>query len=392
MSYASTRWTLLAVLCYSAPAIGQIVGRFYLEKNTFALGEPVFLNFEVSNSGRQAVDIIRANPYTFCAGYEIHLSSDPSPTSTCPLLPDGGSCASSSVTVQPGARNNERILINYAHQIVEPGNYVMEASRRLPYGPEGGQLPLRSTEEFHGRLHFFVDGRAKFDSGQLKNWVDQLQSVDIVKRGEAARTLASLAPPSLESTLLGFVEDGRFMSLAPLAMHRLNTPRSIAALAAILQRTQPGTPENLESAQFLASSGDPRWFPLLLALAQKHRSDGGYLYPAAISGGDRAVQFLVELMNSGTGPERQVAISALGYTGSRAAVPALLDLLRNSDQNTSERALYGLRELTHRTLTGAKGPPESQYSIWLEWWSRYGISARIYKTTDCGEFIPLERK
>ena len=79
MRYASTRWTLLAVLCYSTPAIGQIVGRFYLEKNTFALGEPVFLNFEVSNSGREPEDIIRADPYSFCAGYEIHLSSDPSP-------------------------------------------------------------------------------------------------------------------------------------------------------------------------------------------------------------------------------------------------------------------------------------------------------------------------
>jgi len=75
--------------------------------------------------------------------------------------------------------------------------------------------------------------------------------------------------------------------------------------------------------------------------------------------------------------------------GSRAAVPMLLDLLKNSDPNTSARALYGLKELTHRTLTVAKGSPQSQYQVWLEWWSRHGDSARIFKPTDCGEFIPL---
>jgi hypothetical protein len=79
----------------------------------------------------------------------------------------------------------------------------------------------------------------------------------------------------------------------------------------------------------------------------------------------------------------------MAYTGSRAAVPVLFDLLRSSDTSASERALYGLRELTHRTLSAASGSPQSQYAKWLEWWSRNGESARIYKPTDCGELIPL---
>ena len=218
---------------------------------------------------------------------------------------------------------------------------------------------------------------------------DQLESTDGAKRAEAARTLASLGPHSLEDTLLGFIEKEGFTYWAPLAMHRLNTPRSIAGLAEILKKTQPGTSEHIESARYLASSGDPQWFPLLLGVAQKRPSDGFYLYPAAESGGDRAVPFLLDLMRSGTEMTRQVAISALAYTGSRAAVPMLLDLLKNSDPNTSERALYGLKELTHRTLTVAKGSPQSQYQEWLEWWSRHGDSARIFKPSDCGEFIPL---
>jgi hypothetical protein len=326
MSNASSRWTPLVVLCCSVPAIGQITGRFYLEKQEFGLGEPVFLNFEVRNSGRESQDIIRADPYSFCAGYKIHLSSDPSPTSSCALLADGGSCASSSVTLEPGASHSERILINYQHQILTSGDYVVDATRYLPYDPGGGQLPLKFTAEFHERLHFLVDANSKFDAGQFKTWLDQLQSFDAGKRTEAARTLASLAPHSLESTLLGFIEDSRFKYFAPLAMHRLNTPESNAGLAEILRGTQIGTPEHIEAARFLASSGEPQWFPLLLELAQKRPGDGIYLYPAAESGGDRAIPLLIDLVHSGTGVARRVAVSATGVhrfacRGARSARP-----------------------------------------------------------------------
>jgi hypothetical protein len=391
MSNACSRWTLLAVLCYSAPALGQVTGRFYLDKQEFALGEPVFLNFEASNSGRESQDIIRADPYSFCAGYKIQLSSDPSSTSPCALLQGGGSCASSSATFEPGVTHRERVLINYRHQIATPGDYAVDATRHLLYGPAGEQLPLKFTAEFHERLHFRVDANSKFDARQLRTWVEQLQSFDAAERTEAARTLASLAPRSLESTLWGFIEDWRLRDFAPLAMHRLNTPQGNAGLAEILRRTQLGTPEHIQAAQFLASSGEPQWFPLLLELAQKRPGDGIYLYPAAQSGGDRAVPLLIDFVHSGTGVTREVAISALGYTGSRAAVPVLLDLLSDSDPNTSSRALSGLRELTRRTVSGAKESSQSQYPKWREWWSRHRSDARIYKPSDCTEFYPLEQ-
>jgi hypothetical protein len=391
MSNASSRWRLLAVLCYSVPAIGQISGRFFLEKHDFALGEPVFLNFEASNSGRESKDIIHANPYSFCAGYQIHFSSDPSPTSSCALLPGGGSCASSSITLEPGATHSERVLINYEHQIVKPGDYEVDVTRHLSYGPGGGQLPLKFSAEFHERLRFVVNAKAQFGASELKTWVDQLQSLDAAKRAEAARTLASLAPHSLESTLLGFIEDLRLRYFAPLAMHRLNTPQSNAGLAEILRRTQLGTPENIEAAEFLASTADPQWYPLLLELARKRPGDGFYLYPAAESGGDRAVRVLIDSVHSGRGVARRVAISALGYTGSRAAVPVLLDLLGDSDldPDSSSAALYALRQLTRRTVNEAKDSPQFQSRKWREWWSRHAGDARIYKRTECTEFYPL---
>ena len=384
MSNVSALWRLLAFLCCSTAAVGQVSGRFYLEKETFAIGEPVFLYFEASNSGKERQDLLRADPYSFCAGYDIHLSSDPASNSACTDLGIFGSCLSSSMILQPGARFAERILLNYAHHITAAGDYVVKAGRRLPYGPRLMETSSPPTLEVHETLRFRVEPDTSFPSDKLQIWVDRLHSPAVADREEAARTLASLAPYSLEDVLLGFAGKEEFRHWAPLAMHRLNTPRAMAAVAEMLRTSGPGTPESLDAARFLGSSGDPQWFLLLFALAKK-QPGGGYLYPAAECGGDRAVPFLIDLMHSDTQLARQVAISAMAYTGSRAAIPVLLDLLKSPDPDVSARALHGLEYLTHRKLTGAAGSPQSQYPNWLEWWSRHGAGVRIYKAADCRE-------
>jgi hypothetical protein len=407
------RWPLLTFLCCTTDAFGQLSGRFYFEKDTFAVGEPVFLYFEVTNTGTGPQDVNRANPYTPCAGYDIKLSSDPSPTSSCAILPRPGSCATSSMPLERGAKHVERILLNYERKSIEPGDHEVEAVRHLGHGPRGTELSRlpESVLEVHNHLHFFVDPNIKFGSKEFQVWVDQVRSeelqiradgslseelwdwvsqgrrTNIEKYGEAVRVLASLAPPSLEDTLIDFATSGKLWGDAQLAMGRLNTPRSRAVLAEMLRDGRPGSPEHYEAANFLGSSGDPQWFPLLLADAKKQ--PGGDLSPAAESGGDRAVPFLVDLIHSDTELRLQ-AISAMGATGSRAAVPMLLDLLRSADAKTSECALYALQMLTRRALKGAEDSPQSQYPIWQAWWSREGAHARIYKPTDCSETLPLK--
>ncbi len=74
-------------------------------------------------------------------------------------------------------------------------------------------------------------------SDVFRPWLEQLRSTDRIKRMEAAFTLASVAPKSLESELLGFADDSELEQFAPLAFHRLNTPRSIAAMTELLAKT-----------------------------------------------------------------------------------------------------------------------------------------------------------
>ena len=159
-------------------------------------------------------------------------------------------------------------------------------------------------------------------------------------------------------------------------------------MAGLLRATGPGTFENMQSAAFLAETGDPEWYSLLLEVGEKHADIADYVDDAAESGGDEALPLLLSLMHN---PDKQFiqanAISALGYTGSRAAVPILLDLLRSPDPSTSLRALYGLRQLTHRTIPGERWfeNPQSQYPVWAQWWNREGVNAPIYKATECKE-------
>jgi hypothetical protein len=388
------RLIILAMLCWPATCAAQITGRFFLEKETYAAGEPVLLYFEVINIGSEAVNIPVADPYSFCSGYGIQVSSDPKPASSCASGGIVGSCLSSDTALKPGEKRIERILLNDEHDVRTPGTYVVEAERALGYAPTSVSYfeAAKSEVEVREKLLFRVDADASVDEASLQAWVQQLKSDDQAKRREAARVLAALAPPSLEELLLGFCDSPEFRVWAPRAMHGLNTPRSLQALADLLKKTEPGTYEHMKSADFLAETNDAKWFPILREVAEKKPNIANYVDNAASSGGEQSLPLLLTLMQS---PDKEFtrinAVTALGYTGSRAAVPILLNLLRDNDLGIAQRALFALRQLTHRTEGDAMWSehPQEQYAKWASWWSREGSTAPIYKASECGEFKPL---
>jgi len=238
------------LICWPVFAAGQTSGRFYLEKATYALGEPIFVYFQVINDGPKAESFYSASPYSFCSGYQISISSD-QPRPSCKS--DEGrfisvSCQSSSLTIRPGEKHVEHVLLNFAHKVDAPGEYTVQAVRG------GGAIPPgddSDTLRIHATLHFQVD-QNMVTMKALQPWVDQLRSPDPIQRLEAARTLASIAPKSLEDVLLGFANDPWIRQFAPLAFHRLNTPQSIAAMRELLTKTRPGTWEHRKTADYLA--------------------------------------------------------------------------------------------------------------------------------------------
>jgi hypothetical protein len=91
--------------------------------------------------------------------------------------------------------------------------------------------------------------------------LNQLRDQNSFKRIEAARALASVAPPFLEGTLLSFANDSDLQMFAPLAFHRLNTPRSKKAIAELLSKTNRGTFEHWQAEAYLDNDecADAAW-------------------------------------------------------------------------------------------------------------------------------------
>ena len=393
-----------SLICWSALAAGQISGEFYLEKSTYAQNEPVFLYFRVVNNGPKPENLESGSPYCPFSGYFISVSSDPKPTPSC-ARGTAASCLSGQAKLPPGEKHIERLLLNLDHEINSPGEYSVEATRHLSHA--GADVNFfsavaKETLEVRATLHFRVDQAAAQDTKTFQPWVDQLRSGDRITRVEAARTLASMAPKSLEDTLLTFADtdDPMIRQFAPLAFYRLNTPRSMSAMADLLRKSQPGKYERIKSADYLAQSGDPQWFPLLLEAAKANPELGSYPEDAARLGGEKMLATLVQLANRPdnsftlfTGAAQANAALAMGSTGSRAAVPILLDLLRNPNNFTAYGAMRALQQLTHRTAADdrkSEGRPQGQYPKWSQWWEREGATAPIYKATECGDLTPLQ--
>jgi hypothetical protein len=238
-------------ICWSGLLAGQISGEFYLEKKVYAKREPVFLYFQAINKGPNAEKLYSADPNGDCSAFHISVSHD-TPRPSCPR---GVSCLSSSVVLGPGEKHVQRVLLNLVHKLDSHGEYTVKAEFAGP-----NRVGFSSISAEPATLHFRVDWHVA-QREVFQPLLDQLRSSDLIKRIEAARALASVAPPFLEDTLLTFADDSHFRTFAALAFYRLNTPSSMAALAQLRDKTSPGTFEHWQAGAYLANDkcADAAW-------------------------------------------------------------------------------------------------------------------------------------
>jgi hypothetical protein len=373
-------------LLFSLPAAGQLTSEFYLEKTTFAPGEPVFLYHKITNHQTPPQTITPDDPQQpECSGVRVTVSADKSCSFwSCSI--DGG--PSPTITLAAGQSTTGRYLLNYDHEINAPGDYWAEARFIDSRSPED-DVPVR--------LSFHVDGNLPhWSTAQYQPWLDQLSSTVFEQRLEGARTLASLAPQSLETVLLGFKDRRSEISgYAPLALYRLNTPRSMDALADLLKSYDSFTREF--AAHYLAESGDQKWYPLLLDAAQKHLGDtlngGVYLVAAAQLGGEKMLPVLGTWLKDKDHRSIQGdIILGIEATHSRNAIPLLLDLVDTSNHRTSDFAQHNLERLTHRSAFESRRfrNRKAESRKWHQWWASEGATAPIYEDLCFGEKpVPL---
>jgi HEAT repeats len=392
-------WLLLALLS-SSPCPAQVTGTFSLEKSTFAPGEPVFLSLTLHNSGKEPEEVTAADPYSFCSGYKVHITRDATPKPAC-FQGYGGSCMSGVLSLAPGASHTERLLLNYRNNsqgdlsdpVNIPGDYTVDASREIAYAPISGNSRVYTApdhSEAHQAFHLRVDDALELSPTVYAPYIQQLDSKNERVRREAARTLATFAPPVLEPLLLTFAtsKDYVLKQFAPLALANLSTKASLAALARMLLDTNPGSYEYMKAAESLGKTHDPAWFPLLLEVADQHGAM--YLSYAAESGGEVAISALFARLHTPDANTRSAVIIALGNTGSRTAVPLLIGLLGPQAQdedgrNTAISVNAALRQLTHVYAEQDSGGTSisSWHNRWQNWWLTSGPTAAIYKPGEC---------
>ena len=393
-------WLILAILASSFSA-AQVTGTFSLEKTTFAPGEPVILSLTVHNASSEPQEVVTADPYSFCSGYKIQVTQDSAPEPAC-FQGFAGSCMSGALQLAPGASQTTAILLNFedglhlvpSSPVRLPGDYTINASREISFGPPGHTFQLATStprETVRQTFRVRVDDSLQVSAVVYDTFVHQLQSQDQQVRREAARTLATLAPPALEPLLLTFAtsKDEALKQFAPLALSNLATKASLSALAQMLLHTPPGSYEYMSAAEALGRTRDPLWFRLLLEVADQHGAM--YLGYAAESGGAAAIPALVARFHNPGSDTRANVISALGRTGTRAAAPFLIGLLNGNTTDGDERNVVIGANLALRELTHVYADPVSVEDMttwqrrWQQWWFTAGSTAPIYtaRRGDC---------
>ena len=136
----------------------KLSGRFYLDKPIFAIGEPVLLHYEVTNSGSEPfwLDTTGLPGMPFCSGYQIEL-----------LGPDGRSIVNNRLVrantcilngqlthtvIHPGAKYTQEIDLGLYLDRNIKGSYVIRAGHRRLRSNGAPDDPLDTEATFKFEL------------------------------------------------------------------------------------------------------------------------------------------------------------------------------------------------------------------------------------------------
>lgn len=225
-----------------------------------------------------------------------------------------------------------------------------------------------------------------------------LQSNDVQRRIEAGQVIANLAPPFLEQTILRMLDSPQLRYFAIRGLHNLGTPAAHQAFVDFVKQSGPvqSVGEYQDAIRYLGDIGDRNDLAVLLGVAHANPPDSYNrdlaMESAGRVGGDDAVPLLAGELKHQSIDVRQSAVRALYSTGSRAAVPVLMELLRSPDERVSGTAAFGLQVLTHYSATEPNSgiKPAATYAKWTQWWNTHRESATIFKYDECGDVVPLE--
>ena len=407
---------LLAICLLAARPVSaqELAATFYPAKPVYLVGEPVWFVFEVTNTGNIPVQIEVSNPYGVCAfggGYYFDVpGAMPLAYWRCGYM---ASCAGGgSRPLPPGATDKQRLLLNQWFLIDHPGKYHVSASRELRFSGRVsslGMLLAPASRAFKSEFEIAVVEGEKADVERaFEPFLKSLGSSDFERRVEAVETITATAPPFLEKTLITLADgpDSFAQSRAIPALGRLNTAESRRALAKLIEDRQDYY--SWQAIDALAETRDRTYVPLLAELARDPAWQNVAIPALGELGGPGVVPSLAGLIQYPLGPPNEppvqsLAVRGLANTGSREAIPYLIEALR--DPLVHQDAVNALEQLTHVVIWDEKSKhwlyPQDQVTAekmaerWRRWWQSTGQKAKLYGPGDCsaspGQLLVLDQ-
>jgi len=373
---------LMASSC-ALPKAQELAVRYHSEKSTSPVGEPVFVLAEFTNISSRTVQLDEAP----CSqSFRPVVPVVPAKTAKlygCSGGGSAGSCGSGFVELKPGEKLLRRYLLPDGMEPNAPGDFDYTAERQITFYTNGslevvGRQEVRETFTVHAVQA--NHGKLEADYAPL---LEDLQSRDPRRHSLALGAITQHPQEFLEAVILNLSQDPQTISASITGLEKLGTDRAKKRLAEL---TASAFEESVRqpATTALAELGDTNYCGLMLQLMNLRQ---GYTSEIAARGagllcGEKAIPQLALLLlrQPGDFPPYEIAY-ALGNTGSRAAVPMLIELLGNSDVGVRRAAKEALYTLTHRQSNSDDSGADRQ--DWVSWWSLQGKTAQIFTPAEC---------
>ncbi len=390
---------LSAWMCPELAAGPSVEARISLEKDTYQVGEPIFLLFEVMNSGDEPIAYMPPIAFGECAAlFGLHIEVErAAPARQEPyscFSGYAGSCMGGYRPLSPHKGYTHRILLNQRYRFDRADYYRVTAAYELKFGsPMDPELSARQIVD--SRLAFsVVEGDPASLEAVYAPLVATLQDEDLERRWTAQNALAVMAPPFLEAVLLQLAQEETPLDVQlARGLARLNTPATREALARFAQEaSNPNTRE--EAVRLLGQVGDRGYLPLLHQLAETADPSVRHQALAALGrlGREDALPLLRQALRDKDAGVKQYAIIGLANTVRPEAIPLLIGVLGDDVDWLRRTAADALSQLTHRTVRLDVRDPALAATAsqrWLQWWMVNGEKAELFGPSQCASPQPI---
>jgi hypothetical protein len=370
-----------------APACGraqELQGRFYPEKDSYILGEPVIFNMEITNEGKDIAYVNAKNPGKCLDTYEFSVHGS-GPVCTARLIPD---CQDEETALSPGESYKGQWPLEMWYQFEKEGKYDVTATRHIPVrSNKQGVTDFTFTSKFQVNIK---PTDPIIVQNTLQDFEQKLHSPDPDVRHSALDVLATTAPAYFEATALRLSrsEDPFVVLHAAAALGRMDTPEARAALADIIspgkspkESGPDGKPSDfgvarIRAIEALGRTEDTTFLPVI----ERYVDDPNQyvqliaLVSIAELGESEAVPQLQGLFLSENPATRKNVAYALRYSPAREAVDALINAIPDKSLQVRERVITSLHDLTAQTFPGDVSTPKNSEDLqnkWRTWWKSH---------------------